>query len=344
MYTYTYTYTYTYIYIHIHIRTHTHAHTHTHTHVHIHIHVHTHTHTHAHTHAHTHTHTHTYRYSQPPDKIVKYFDRVHRRGAVVSDIVSMTTTHSVQSVAYEVVRSCPEGFTPSSEDRRCFSELAEFTNSSPTLNSIASNLIVRRLKRKGSSSTCSSIIRELLPLEELKISSSSDDDDDVDSSQYQKHQPLSQSSKKKNSYTTTASSRESEGKLSVGASFLSPSKPATAVAGGVVGADEKTDLLQGDFSPSSSSSLINVQYDPWSSVLKLVRAAKLHPQAEVLLYCMSLFPCCPLPKRLVKKMAEYLVETSSGRGNYRILGVVRLSVVSAVITAGATTHRTGVPP
>ena len=275
---------------------------------------------------------------------MKYFDRVHRRGAVVSDIVSMTTTHSVQSVAYEVVRSCPEGFTPSSEDRRCFSELAEFTNSSPTLNSIASNLIVRRLKRKGSSSTCSSIIRELLPLEELKISSSSDDDDDVDSSQYQKHQPLSQSSKKKNSYTTTASSRESEGKLSVGASFLSPSKPATAVAGGVVGADEKTDLLQGDFSPSSSSSLINVQYDPWSSVLKLVRAAKLHPQAEVLLYCMSLFPCCPLPKRLVKKMAEYLVETSSGRGNYRILGVVRLSVVSAVITAGATTHRTGVPP
>ena len=260
----------------------------------------------------------------------------------MSDIVSMTTTHSVQSVAYEVVRSCSEGFTPSSEDRRCFSELAEFTNSSPTLNAIASNLIVRRLKRKGSSSTCSSIIRELLPLEELKSSGSSDDDadddaDDVGSSQSQKHQPLSQSSKKKkNLYTTTASSRESEGKLSVGASFLLPSKPATAVAAGVVGADEKTDILQGDFSPSSSSSLINVQYDPWSSVLKLVRAAKLDPQAEVLLYCMSLFPCCPLPKRLVKKMADYLVETSSGRGNYRILGVVRWSlVVSAVITAGA---------
>ena len=62
---------------------------------------------------------------------------------------------------------------------------------------------------------------------------------------------------------------------------------------------------------SENAWITNTHYDSWQVVAVLIENCKLSPEEKLLLYCLSIFKCCPIPTFLLSEIATIIGKASS---------------------------------
>ena len=66
---------------------------------------------------------------------------------------------------------------------------------------------------------------------------------------------------------------------------------------------------------SENAWITNTHYDSWQVVAVLIENCKLSPEEKLLLYCLSIFKCCPIPTFLLSEIATIIGKASSNTDN-----------------------------
>ncbi len=220
-------------------------------------------------------HTHCvvlYKHYLPPDKLIRSIDQKLLRGCKIHTIEPLSKICSTQRTVYTLQRQVD--LAPNNEDQRVLERVAEFTSGSPVLVDVTSQLILSKLRKENSKTSQDKSTSSNLHLKLREFAKSID-------------------------LKSTRQSREMKGqqfKMRGISHDMMDSVPSVA----------EISSEQRDGWDTRSI------YDSWESICDIINSSELPLEEQTLLYCLSIFGCCPVPTSVVTSLSS-IISTTSGK-------------------------------
>ncbi len=219
------------------------------------------------------------KYYTSPKALQKQVDQQLIRGCNIIDVMPLTAIHTTQQIAHAVLKE--HHFAPQNDDQETFSRLAEFTSGSPCIISATTALLLSQLQGGDD------------PHESLRNFAKTILLDNAGAS-FKPKSVVSDSHK----LNSVATGRQ-------------PSL-VQRVRGIAEDVSELPSVYTtGDDDPWCTSA----HYDSWQSISRVVQGCKLSAEEQLLLFCLSVFGCSPVPIALVTELSFVISKASRGSGN-----------------------------
>ena len=210
---------------------------------------------------------------QPPDKLIQAIDHKLLRGSKVHTIDALSMIHSTQRMVYAIQREM--NFAPNNSDQAILEKISDFTSGSPVLVDITSQALLACFRDRvvtGDETESKDLLKEGNRGSVLE--------------EFAKSVSLDLTRQSREPLTGSFKTR----KISVHVEDIFPSSTLTP---------EQRDVWD-----------TTCQYDSWDSISELISTCHFEPEVELLLNCLAIFGCSPVPVTLVTSLSVLITQMS----------------------------------